>query len=105
MFFEVQFILEDLNKVVDYLCNKLGNFYSLVIFFEWGIYFNNWGEGQIIFIYFRLIIDVCGVGDMVFVVVGFGFFLGMLLEEIVCLFNLVGGQVCEWVGVVFVNWE
>lgn len=94
-----------LEKVSKRLLQKLSAKALLMTLSGNGIYYQDGIDEGLVPTSPRTIVDVCGAGDAVFAVAGLGRAVGLSLYEIAQLGNLCGGDVCERVGVVPINWE
>jgi len=91
--------IDDLNKADTELRNRLNHKISFITLSEEGIYFNDGENAKIIPPTERVIADVCGAGDGVLSIVALAYLKNLPLSQIGELSNIVGGQICEKVGV------
>ncbi len=91
---------EELDRVHKALHKKLGNHISLITLSEHGVYFGSEGSSHLMATKSRKIADVCGAGDAVVAIIALCVANQIDPLNICQLANMVGGQVCEQVGVV-----
>ncbi len=102
---KVSTTLDELNAASLILKEKLNAEQILITLSEKGLYFNNGTGGKIYPITPRNISDVSGAGDTVISVVALCIAAKMNDSTLAQLANLAGGIVCEYAGVVPINFE
>lgn len=90
-------------NAVDELHAKISPKYLLVTLSEYGVYYKEEGNSDVIPAHKRSISDVSGAGDTVIAVVTLGLLSGLPIRQAAELANLAGGLVCEEIGVVPIN--
>ena len=97
--------LEQLTAASKELIHKINAKQLLITLSEHGVFAFENGEGAIIPVKSREIIDVCGAGDAVIATCAVGTALGLSLPQIAQLANISGGIVCESLGVIPMNFQ
>jgi len=92
--------IESLNEACKILTQRIHSEKLLITLSEHGVFAYENGQGTIIPVKTREIVDVCGAGDAVIATCAIGLALGMTLQQIGQLSNIAGGIVCESMGVV-----
>jgi len=96
--------METLKKASQYIRQQIGNQYTMITLSDQGIFTDEKG-GTILPTKKRVIADVCGAGDAVISLAALGIASELELSTIARLANLVGGQICERVGVSSIDRE
>jgi len=91
---------EALTSACRSLVDKISAKQLLITLSEHGVFTFENGNGRIIPVKSREIVDVCGAGDAVIATCAIGTALGMSLAQIGQLANISGGIVCESMGVI-----
>ncbi len=92
--------LEVLKAACQALEDKIQAKQLLITLSEYGVFTFENGEGSVLPVKSREIVDVCGAGDAVIATCAIGTALGLSLAQIGQLANISGGIVCESMGVV-----
>lgn len=87
------------------LKSKLNVDYIILTLASKGIFIMNEGKGDLYPAQERKVSDVSGAGDSVIAAISLGFCSGFKKEELGLIGNMAGGQVCEFPGVVQINFE
>lgn len=93
----------DLKNVHADLQNELNYQTLLLTLSEYGVFIANKNDSILLPATERRVIDVSGAGDAVVTIASLGTVLGLGLQEIAHLANIVGGQACEVSGVMPIN--
>lgn len=95
----------DLIRASTEINNRLQNEFTVITLSEHGIFGTSSKENFLIPAKKRKIADVCGAGDSVISILAVAFGAGINFEESLKLANIGGGQVCEYPGIVPVDYN
>lgn len=95
----------DLMRASAEINNRLQNEFTVITLSEHGIFGTSSKENFLIPSKKRKIADVCGAGDSVISILAVAFGAGINFEDSLKLANIGGGQVCEFPGVVPVDYN
>lgn len=95
----------DMNAIDKILRARLDHVISLITLGKDGLYINDGVTDGVYPTSPRVISDVCGAGDSVISVVCVCYLKNMKIASIAKVANIAGGQVCEYPGVVPINYQ
>jgi len=102
---KVRPVNDDLKRASKEITERLQNKFTVITLSEHGIFGTSSKENFLIPSKKRKIADVCGAGDSVISILAVAFGAGINFEESLKLANIGGGQVCEYPGVVPVDFN